>query len=434
MEQLVNQLMYASEESLQSCSKEELLKFILSLRNTIIKVMSNSSQSVSTSSCRAMKGKPFDFNKHGKRKIALRICYLGWMFDGFASQPHSNNTVEEHLFRALLKTKLIESREQSCYTRAARTDKGVSAIENVISLTVRSRIKPPSYGEEELDYPRILNGVLPSGIWVTGWTSVDPDFNARFSASYRVYHYYFRPEHLNLCAMQRAAQFFIGEHDFRNFCKADVTQVQSFRRVIYSCDIKIVSMTYNNRSEWQVLSESEPNLFHSSANSSCISLAVLVVKGQAFLWHQIRCMASVLFMVGQGLERESIVKEMLQHERFGAKPLYRMANEVPLVLSQIGFVGLCFQSSFQADSDMEKSLQEICTSLLCKAAILKDLLNSLHARFIRGEKEQVELTESTIPYLLDREQGPHRLLESRKREASIDAKRERQRAKGSFIT
>ncbi|EME32098.1 tRNA pseudouridine(38/39) synthase [Galdieria sulphuraria] len=433
MEQLENQLIQTSEESLQSSSKEELIHFILSLRDAFIKNKDNSSNSVSASLCCATTGKPFDFNKHGKRKIALRICYLGWRFDGFASQPHSDNTVEEHLFRALLKTKLIENREGSCYSRAARTDKGVSAIENVVSLTVRSHIIPPSNGEVELDYPRILNGVLPSGIWITGWTSVDPDFHARFSASYRVYHYYFRPEHLNLSAMQRAAQFFVGEHDFRNFCKADVTQVQSFRRVIYSCDIKIVSMTHKSRFEWHLPPESATCSLQSSKNTSSICLAKLVVKGQAFLWHQIRCMASILFMVGEGLEKEDIVKDMLQHECFGAKPLYRMASEIPLVLSQIGFGGLSFQISSKAYTDVEKFLQEACTSLLCKAAILKDLLNSLHEHFIRGENLH-QLTEPTSAYLLDREQGPHRLLESRKREASIDARRERQRAKNSSIS
>jgi hypothetical protein len=31
---------------------------------------------------------------------------------------------------------------------------------------------------------------------------------------------------LDLAAMQEAAQHLVGEHDFRNFCKADVAQVR----------------------------------------------------------------------------------------------------------------------------------------------------------------------------------------------------------------
>jgi len=418
MEQLVNRLLQTSKESLENSSKEELLDFIFALKEAFINGKS-SKPSVPTS--RASKEKPFDFGKHGRRKIALRICYIGWKFDGFASQPHSDNTIEEHLFRALLKTKLIESRESSNYTRAARTDKGVSAIENVVSLYVRSQVVPPSSGEEELDYPRILNAVLPSGIWITGWTSVDAEFHARFSASYRTYQYYFRPENLNLCAMQRAAQFFVGEHDFRNFCKADVSQVQSFRRVIYACDIKIVEMTHKNIIERQLIEsmESQPHRLDNLENvSSCISLAKLEVKGQAFLWHQIRCMASVLFMVGRGSEKEDVVKDMLNYEGFGAKPLYRMASEIPLVLSQIGFSHLSFQQSWKAYVDMEKMIQQVCTELVSQTAVLKSLLCSLH-NDLREEKRIEQDNEPSGPYLLNTEQGPHRSLESRKREGKL---------------
>ena len=30
------------------------------------------------------------------------------------------------------------------------------------------------------------------------------------------------------------------------------------------------------------------------------------VEGTAFLWHQVRCMAAVLFMVGSGLESPTV--------------------------------------------------------------------------------------------------------------------------------
>jgi tRNA pseudouridine38/39 synthase len=41
----------------------------------------------------------------------------------------------------------------------------------------------------------------------------------------------------------------------------------------------------------------------------------MIIKGSAFLWHQVRCMVSVLFLIGQGLESPSVSK-------FFTKPLY----------------------------------------------------------------------------------------------------------------
>lgn len=73
----------------------------------------------------------FDFSAHGKRHVALKIAYLGWGYQGFASQENTNNTIEEKLFEALTKTRLVESRQTSNYHRCGRTDKGVSAFGQV---------------------------------------------------------------------------------------------------------------------------------------------------------------------------------------------------------------------------------------------------------------------------------------------------------------
>jgi hypothetical protein len=47
----------------------------------------------------------FDFSKHGKCKIALRVAYAGWDLHGFAWQKDASNTVEQALFEALEKTR-----------------------------------------------------------------------------------------------------------------------------------------------------------------------------------------------------------------------------------------------------------------------------------------------------------------------------------------
>ncbi|KAK5016367.1 pseudouridine synthase deg1 [Cryomyces antarcticus] len=56
------------------------------------------------------------------------------------------------------------------------------------------------------------------------------------------------------------------------------------------------------------------------------------VHGSAFLWHQVRHLAAILFLVGQGLEPPSIVSELLDITKTPTKPKYEMATDTPLVL------------------------------------------------------------------------------------------------------
>lgn len=44
---------------------------------------------------------------------------------------------------------------------------------------------------DEMDYPRILNRVLPADIRIMGWCPVPQHFSARFSCAWRTYRYYF---------------------------------------------------------------------------------------------------------------------------------------------------------------------------------------------------------------------------------------------------
>jgi len=58
----------------------------------------------------------------------------------------------------------------------------------------------------------------------------------------------------------------------------------------------------------------------------------LTVFGSAFLWHQIRHMVAVLFLVGQGLEEPSIVDTLTDMDKTPSRPFYEMADDGPLVL------------------------------------------------------------------------------------------------------
>ena len=43
----------------------------------------------------------------------------------------------------------------------------------------------------------------------------------------------------------------------------------------------------------------------------CVSLKVCLLVGKAYLWHQIRCIVSILFLVGEGREEPEVISELL---------------------------------------------------------------------------------------------------------------------------
>lgn len=141
----------------------------------------------------------FDFSKYNVQHIALKILYLGWDYKGFVVQEDSSNTIEHHLFQALMKTKLIKDRSSSNYHRCGRTDKGVSSLGQVISIDVRSSLKECVNTEvKEINYCKILNRVLPNNIQCLAWSPVDQNFSARFDCKTRTYRYYFPKGRLNI--------------------------------------------------------------------------------------------------------------------------------------------------------------------------------------------------------------------------------------------
>jgi tRNA pseudouridine38/39 synthase len=213
------------------------------------------------------KVRDFNWDRWHFRHIALNVMYFGESFHGFCTQNvtvDDIDTVEKQLFRALETTKLIVDYKTSGYSRCGRTDKGVSAMGQVIGVWVRSnctsgigvyqqagpvpgllsegqrefnedgtcnyqigrkdtaRNDLPSTNsnntissteanddKEEIDYALILNKVLPAAIRVVWWAPVPTGFSARFSCSRRTYKYLFYAEGLDIEAMQAAANHLV---------------------------------------------------------------------------------------------------------------------------------------------------------------------------------------------------------------------------------
>ncbi|KAK3635224.1 pseudouridine synthase deg1 [Elasticomyces elasticus] len=319
---------------------------------------------------------PFDPSRYNTRLIALKFAYLGGNYNGL--EHHTNNTtplptVEEELWKALRKTRLIlpdfggKPENEICwdgceYSKCGRTDRGVSAFGQVIGIKVRSckpkekdpivngansaqsagiqevvmtadetsaddeSVAAPTWDpiRDELSYIQLLNRVLPTDIRVLAWCpDPPPDFSARFNCKERRYRYFFtNPAYaavpgsevgrLNIEKMQAAAKKLEGLHDFRNLCKIDASkQITNFERRIFHAGIHQYKRDHVKDS---------PELYY------------FEVRGSAFLWHQVRDMVAIMFLVGQGYEQPEIVDHLLDIEKCPGKPSYDMADDRPLVL------------------------------------------------------------------------------------------------------
>jgi tRNA pseudouridine38-40 synthase len=168
-------------------------------------------------------------------RVKLTIEYDGTPFRGWAAQP-GLATVEGAVRGALVET--FASVENLAV--AGRTDTGVHALANVVSVDVEGGPPPERIAQA-------VNTRLPDEIAVIAAREVPDDFHARFSARSRSYRYrifqratpspfeqrrsWWITRPLDEAVLNRAAQLLLGEHDFRAFTPAD-TQHEVFVRVV----------------------------------------------------------------------------------------------------------------------------------------------------------------------------------------------------------
>ncbi|KAI8600853.1 pseudouridine synthase [Dissophora ornata] len=321
--------------------------------------------------------RPFDFSKYAKRQVAFKVAYFGWPYGGFASQGVVDiKTVESELFNALLAARIIDDPQNCNYSRCGRTDRGVSGLGQVIALTVRSALPKSSphvirseddgfdpeeqeslegltqeeqeakagvYWKKgikrnkdgsvfgELAYLNIVNRLLPPDIRIIAWAPVSEEFNARFNCSWREYKYFFPKGFIDIDRMRTGAVKFLGTHDFRNFCKYDASKtIENYDRTIHAISIDTVP-------EHQFPSRESREFYQ------------LTLRGSAFLWHQVRCMMSVLLSIGQGLEEPEVIDKMMDIKQCPAKPNYDMASDLPLVLYDCHFENMEWQYQTEVD-------------------------------------------------------------------------------------
>lgn len=234
-------------------------------------------------------------------RIALGLSYNGAPWLGWQTQPH-RRTVQDAL-EAALHAFVGAPVSVVC---AGRTDTGVHAALQVVHLD--TDVKRPPHA-----WVRGVNSHLPSSIGVRWAHEVDDNFHARFSATARRYVYRllvdtvrsplwveragwsFRP--VSTAAMQDAAQYLIGRHDFSSF-RSSQCQAASPVRVLHELDIR---------------QQGRFVLFSLRAN--------------AFLHHMVRNVIGSLVYVGQGRHPPVWLKQVLEaRNRTLAAPTFAAAG------------------------------------------------------------------------------------------------------------
>lgn len=208
------------------------------------------------------------------RNIKLTLQFDGTAYHGWQMQKNAP-TVQETLSCAI--EKITGNKPQ--LVGSSRTDAGVHAKKFVCNFKTDASI--PS---ERI--PTALNTYLPKDIVCLTAEDEKSDFNSRFSAKKKCYTYYILnskqpdaflcdyswhfPYELDISKMKKAAEAFLGKHDFVGFAASGFT-VKTTIREIYSLDIDKEG-----------------------------SLIKITVTGDGFLYNMVRIMAGTLAFVGCG--------------------------------------------------------------------------------------------------------------------------------------
>lgn len=226
------------------------------------------------------------------RKVKCTLSYDGGNYGGYQIQKNSK-TVQELLEAAV---KEVAGEEITTYA-SGRTDAGVHAKGQVFHFETVSEISPERW-------PFALNRLLPKDIVVLSAEFVSEDFHARFDVVEKVYKYclwnkripnlfirdycWHVPAPLNLEAMQVAASYLVGEHDFTSFCSFK-TKVANRVRHLYEISLEV---------------DAEERIW-------------LTFRGKGFLYNMVRIIVGTLVDVGRGKRTPESVKTILaSQDRF----------------------------------------------------------------------------------------------------------------------
>lgn len=223
-------------------------------------------------------------------KILIRISYDGTNYFGWQRQK-GFVTVQQKVEEAL--SDLFK--ENIVIRGSSRTDTGVHALAQGAVFEADTTIPMDKL-------PYAVNSFLPNDIVVWQAKEVSDDFHPQYSVKDKTYEYKilnsefrnptlynytdFVKYKLDIQKMQKACQYFIGEHDFSAFC-ASGGQSKTTVRTIYS-----LSVTKEN------------------------DIVCIKVRGNGFLYNMVRIIAGTLADVGRGkILPEDIAEIILSKNR-----------------------------------------------------------------------------------------------------------------------
>jgi tRNA pseudouridine38-40 synthase len=173
-------------------------------------------------------------------RFALKFGYDGSRFFGYQRQPEVR-TIEGDVINAMKKTRMILDAEQNNFRGSSRTDRDASAVGNVIAVDT-------DFKKGEI--VQALNSQVKD-IYFWGIAEVEDTFNPRHAVQ-RWYRYHLDKD-LDMDMLKEASDMFLGEHDFRSFCKkSDRTTVKTLDSIALTeegdfiqFDIKAQSFLWN---------------------------------------------------------------------------------------------------------------------------------------------------------------------------------------------
>lgn len=222
-----------------------------------------------------------------EKNYKLKISYDGSRYFGWEHQP-DRETIQGKIETVLAR---MVDKDMVDVIGAGRTDAGVHARAMIANVHLDTQMSP----EEIRDY---ANRYLPDDIAILEVREAADRFHARYKAVGKTYRYtcfdgpvkpvfdrkYYTPldQELDVEAMQEAAHFLEGKHDYKSFCGNSRMKKSTVRIVD--------TITVRRRKGYVYLT------FH----------------GTGFLQNMVRIMAGTLIEVGLGRKRPEEVGEILE--------------------------------------------------------------------------------------------------------------------------
>ncbi|CAH0760516.1 unnamed protein product [Diatraea saccharalis] len=237
-----------------------------------------------------------------KKKMALLLGYCGVDYYGMQRNP-GVRTIEEDLFKAMLDAKYVteddfNNQQNTQFQRSSRTDKGVSAARQVVSLKL-----PLEANIEE------INRRLPESIRIFGMKRVTNKFNSKVKCDARTYSYTlptytFEPN--------------VVTNEERKLYRITPEKLEEVNRILSNYK---GTKCYHNFTEKKHYHDPSSSRYMLSFNvekvfvQSDMEFAVLLVKGQSFMLHQIRKMVGLTIAVMRGLADHSILEKAFSKDK-----------------------------------------------------------------------------------------------------------------------